>query len=234
MKLEMEFRFLCENIMHPRNTIYFFPDTYCFSVTFSVFSSSLTTTDFVGLSSFCSTLCSVVTSEIVSLIFILLAKMDYNNLITAFFLKLQSIAFINITRKKSVAFRNSTFLFKIRKCLLANFSCFISQNGIYEISWETGAVLTEDLNAKAIVNDHSVCDSYAFYGSTRQCKARITYKLSIPCNVPRQVDISGNVENRCCIFPWWTTTSEIKRPLPTPNIHAEKYTRNEFLKVCGM
>lgn len=98
MKLEMEFRFLCENIMHPRNTIYFFPDTYCFSVTFSVFSSSLTTTDFVGLSSFCSTLCSVVTSEIVSLIFILLAKMDYNNLITAF-LKLQSIAFINITRK---------------------------------------------------------------------------------------------------------------------------------------
>lgn len=185
MKLEMEFRFLCENIMHPRNTIYFFPDTYCFSVTFSVFSSSLTTTDFVGLSSFCSTLCSVVTSEIVSLIFILLAKMDYNNLITAFFLKLQSIAFINITRKKSVAFRNSTFLFKIRKCLLANFSCFISQNGIYEKSWETGAVLTEDLNAKAIVNDHSVCDSYAFYGSTRQCKARITYKLSIPCNVPR-------------------------------------------------
>lgn len=99
MKLEMEFRFLCENIMHPRNTIYFFPDTYCFSVTFSVFSSSLTTTDFVGLSSFCSTLCSVVTLEIVSLIFILLAKMDYNNLITAFFLKLQSIAFINITRK---------------------------------------------------------------------------------------------------------------------------------------
>lgn len=98
MKLEMEFRFLCENIMHPRNTIYLFPDTYCFSVTFSVF-SSLTTTDFVGLSSFCSTLCSVVTSEIVSLIFILLAKMDYNNLITAFFLKLQSIAFINITRK---------------------------------------------------------------------------------------------------------------------------------------
>lgn len=154
MKLEIEFRFLCENIMHPRNTIYFFPDTYCFSVTFSVFSSSLTTTDFVGLSSFCSTLCSVVTSEIVSLIFILLAKMDYNNLITAFFLKLQSIAFINITRKKSVAFRNSTFLFKIRKCLLANFSCFISQNGIYEKSWETGAVLTEDLNAKAIVNDH--------------------------------------------------------------------------------
>lgn len=134
MKLEMEFRFLCENIMHPRNTIYFFPDTYCFSVTFSVFSSSLTTTDFVGLSSFCSTLCSVVTSEIVSLIFILLAKMDYNNLITAFFLKLQSIAFINITRKKSVAFRNSTFLFKIQKCLLANFSCFISQNGIYEKS----------------------------------------------------------------------------------------------------
>lgn len=99
MKLEMEFRFLCENIMHPRNTIYFFPDTYCFSVTFSVFSSSLTTTDFVGLSSFCSTLCSFVTSDIVSLIFILLAKMDYNNLITAFFLKLQSIAFINITRK---------------------------------------------------------------------------------------------------------------------------------------
>lgn len=83
--------FLCENIMHPWNTVYFiqmfFPDTYCFSATFSEFSSSLTTTDFVGLSSFCSTICSVVTSEIVSLIFILLSKMDYNNLITAFFLK---------------------------------------------------------------------------------------------------------------------------------------------------
>lgn len=225
----MEFRFLCENIMHPRNTIYFLPDTYCFSVTFSVFSSSLTTTDFVGLSSFCSTLCSVVTSEIVSLIFILLAKMDYNNLITAFFLKLQSIAFINITRKKSVAFRNSTFLFKIRKCLLANFSCFISQNGIYEKSWETGAVLTEDLNAKAIVNDHSVCDSYAFYGSTRQCKARITYKLSIPCNVPRQVDISGNEKTDAVYF--------LDGPLQVKlNVRSQHliYTQKSFLKVCGM
>lgn len=125
--------------------------------------------------------------------------------------------------QKSAAFRNDTFLFKIRKCLLANFSCFISQKGIYEKSGETGGVLTEDLNAKAIVNDHNVCDSKAYYRSTRQCKARITYKLSIPCNAPRQVDISVYVENRCCIFPWWATLSEISRPLPTRNLHTEKY-----------
>lgn len=127
--------------------------------------------------------------------------------------------------QKSAAFRNDTFLFKIRKCLLTNFSCFISQNGIYEKSGETGGVLTEDLNAKAIVNDHNVCDSKAYYRSTRQCKARITYKLSIPCNAPRQVDISVYVENRCCIFPWWATEW---------NFALAPYTKFTHRKVPGM
>lgn len=135
--------------------------------------------------------------------------------------------------QKSAAFRNDTFLFKIRKCLLTNFSCFISQNGIYEKSGETGGVLTEDLNAKAIVNDHNVCDSKAYYRSTRQCKARITYKLSIPCNAPRQVDISVYVETDAVYFldgPLWVKF----RARSLHEIYTQKSTRNEFFKVFGM